>query len=576
MQTASPNTNGLSRDSKESSSTQQSWLNGLEGSVESQRETKRSVAKSLLLVFTVTFAMIINVANTAAVATALPTIGRDLQAGEAQLQWLVSAYSLSSGCLLVAFGRLADLMDAKKHSYLALCGCSRSQLDVDLRMGVGASATIPAAIGILADAFPPSPARSLAFATFAAGAPIGSVVGNIIGAVFTEYTAGLDFVCIVGGVISMDKDIPSQETNKRVDWIGAFLVTAGLVLIVFVLGIIFLALFILWERYLERFHDRQSEEGRDSSLWHSISTSPPLMKPSLWTRENGKLAATMAVAFFTGVHLWVGFYGYRYLYYQNYKHATAIKTVLYLLPMFFSGLVCNAFVGTMADRIPYIILMIIGTLGTSAACILFSLIDENATYWAFGLPATIISVLGADFVFAGGTLFIAKVSLPHELSVAGALFQTMIQVGTAVGITVSTVVFNRVTKHNGGEISLRSYRAAQWTCFAFGCIAITLAALSFRGCSVVYPYVMKIDERSEFSKRPEAAADEQNQKGIHGPLGSCIGIDSEGLRDEGGVAIADAVLSGLYSERVVVLEKGIEMIRISGTCFQVWNARNRN
>jgi hypothetical protein len=71
---------------------------------------------------------------------------------------------------------------------------------------------------------------------------------------------------------------------------------------------------------------------------------------------------------------------------------------------------------------------VIGTLGSSCACLLFAVIIPSAPYWAFGFPSAIISVLGADFVFAAGTLFVAKVSLPHEQSVAGALFQTMTQV----------------------------------------------------------------------------------------------------------------------------------------------------
>lgn len=43
-------------------------------------------------------------------------------------------------------------------------------------------------------------------------------------------------LCFFGGLISIDKDIPSEELDKRIDWIGAFLVTAGLVLVVFVLS----------------------------------------------------------------------------------------------------------------------------------------------------------------------------------------------------------------------------------------------------------------------------------------------------------------------------------------------------
>jgi hypothetical protein len=54
--------------------------------------------------------------------------------------------------------------------------------------------------------------------------------------------------------------------------------------------------------------------------------------------------------------------------------------------------------------------------------------NASSTYWAFGFPAAVFSVFGADFVFAAGTIFVAKVSLPHEQSLAGALFQTMTQV----------------------------------------------------------------------------------------------------------------------------------------------------
>lgn len=48
--------------------------------------------------------------------------------------------------------------------------------------------------------------------------------------------AGLSFLCAVGGLLLIDPDLPSTEADTRVDWLGAFLVTAGLVLLVFVLG----------------------------------------------------------------------------------------------------------------------------------------------------------------------------------------------------------------------------------------------------------------------------------------------------------------------------------------------------
>ena len=150
----------------------------------------------------------------------------------------------------------------------------------------------------------------------------------------------------------------------------------------------------------------------------------------------------------------------------------------------------------------------VGSAATTTACLLFAIIDPSTTYWTYAFVASAASVMGSDFVFSAGTLFISKSSPPHEQSVAAALFSTMTQVcwlrvkstsvilcsfmrigqqlGTAVGITVTTVVFNSVGSNIGqGEDTLPMYRAAQWTCFAFGIIAATLGITFFRGVGVV-------------------------------------------------------------------------------------------
>jgi hypothetical protein len=77
---------------------------------------------------------------------------------------------------------------------------------------------------------------------------------------------------------------------------------------------------------------------------------------------------------------------------------------------------------------PLTSITVIGTLGSSLACLLFAVIIPSAPYWAFGFPGAIVSVLGADFVFAAGTLYVAQVVEPQEQSLAGGLFQTMTQV----------------------------------------------------------------------------------------------------------------------------------------------------
>ncbi|OCH86167.1 efflux transporter [Obba rivulosa] len=488
------------------------------------------------IVATCTLSMILNIANSTAVAIALPTIGRDINIPEYRLQWVVSAYSLSSGCLLLFFGRIADLYGRKLCFNLGIifmavfalgCGFAQDEITIDILrglQGIGGAACIPAAIGILAHAFPPSKARSVAFATFGAGAPVGGAIGSLIGGVLTQltrptwrstffFTAGLGGLCLIGSFLTIPKDHPSQEADRRIDWLGAFLVTAALTLIIFVLsdgtiapqgwrtpyiialiiiGVVFLGLYIAWQYYLERIQD----SGRgDASRW----TPPPLMRISIWGRDHGRLAVMLCIAFLE----WCGFLSWQFwaqLYYQNYENYTPVLTMVRFIPMFITGVLCNVVVALVVGRIPGVILIVFGTALTSVASLLFANIIPSATYWAFGFPAAVVSVFGADFVFSSGTLFVAKVCLPHEQSVGGALFQTLTQLGTSFGLAISTIVYNStlskaslqrgvVVNINGTNAprsaQLVAYKDAMWTGFAFGIAGSVLAAIFLRNIGII-------------------------------------------------------------------------------------------
>ncbi|KAH9926528.1 efflux transporter [Amylocystis lapponica] len=495
----------------------------------------RSVWQSVGLISTATLVMIVNAANNTAVSIALPTIGVQLNIPEYRLQWILSAYSLSSGCLLLFFGRIADLYGRKLVFMLGACflcilsiGCGFANNEITLDIlrgfqGIGAAACIPAALGILAHAFPPSQLRAFAFATFAAGAPVGAALGSAIGGVLTQLTektwrstfwfiAGLSFISLVGGIVTFDKDLPSTEKDRRVDWLGAFLVTAGLVFIVFVLsdgsiapngwstgyiiallivGVILLLLYVAWQYFLEK----ELNERHYNAWW----TPPPLMLLSLWTRASGKLAVVLVIAFleycsFLSFNFWVQ------LYYQDYLGLTPVLTMVRLLPMFVTGIICNVIVALFVGHIPLVYLITLGTSMTAVANLLFAVINPKVTYWAFGFPAAVLSVFGADFVFASGTLFVAKVCLPHEQSVGGALFQTLTQLGAAFGLSISTIVYNSVLKQssltygivvnqNGtnapAPAQLHAYKSALWTGSAFGFAGSLLAAIFLHSVGII-------------------------------------------------------------------------------------------
>ena len=122
------------------------------------------------------------------------------------------------------------------------------------------------------------------------------------------------------------------------------------------------------------------------------------------------------------------------------------------------------------------------------------MIVPSAPYWAFGFPAAILCVFGADFVCSTGTLFVAKSCLSNEQSVGGALFQTLTQMGTAFGLAISTVVYNATLKKSAGadgvllnvegtnaprDAQLTAYKDANWTGFAFGMVgALSLGCVA--------------------------------------------------------------------------------------------------
>jgi hypothetical protein len=137
------------------------------------------------------------------------------------------------------------------------------------------------------------------------------------------------------------------------------------------------------------------------------------------------------------------------------------------------------------DELTAFVFAVIGTLCTALATLFFALTPsgQHVSYWALGFPSAILSVVGADFVFACGTLFVARVAAPEEQSLAGALFLTMTQLGTSFGLTISTIVYNRVSKgaragsesgagegaHGANDAAaLKGFQAAQWSALGFG------------------------------------------------------------------------------------------------------------
>jgi hypothetical protein len=206
-------------------------------------------------------------------------------------------------------------------------------------------------------------------------------------------------ITVLSGLLSIPADPPLRQKGRsaadaaarRVDWLGALLITVGLVFIVFVLsdgeiapqgwrtgctstrscfgrgtddaadiialliiGVLLIAAFLYWQTVLER--------AQHTHAW----AAPPLVRPGLWTRAHGKLAAVMAVAFLN----WCCFLAWTFwvqLYYQQYLGLTPILTMVRLIPMSVTGVLANVVVALAVGRVNVVIL--IGASAVSArAC----------------------------------------------------------------------------------------------------------------------------------------------------------------------------------------------------------------
>ncbi|WWC90113.1 uncharacterized protein L201_005046 [Kwoniella dendrophila CBS 6074] len=486
-----------------------------DGSAGEGIEIKISKSRQILIAMTLTCITIMSASGSQSLNIGLPTIQKDLRMKDVDLQWITSSYSLTNGCLLLISGRLADVYGRKLllvagmlwFSIWGLVGGFMQNgigLVVTRAMaGCGAAMATPSAIGIIAHTFE-GRARQLAFACFGAGAALGGGMGLVVGGVFVSYVkhtwrsalwflAGLGFAASIAAymVIPWDK---SHTSDKSIDWIGAMLVTSGLVLIQYVisagetapqgwktsyiiifiiLGVGLLIAFFLWEK---RVINKQIK--------------PPLMRLQLFTRSNGRLSAV----YFIGFASWFTFTAILYygtLFYQEVQGTGAIGAMLRFLPVEASGVVCNILVGLLIHRIPASWIVCFGLLAGGIGNMCFAISEKDTMYWKLPFQGMWLSTLGADFVFAPAMIFVSLLSLPDEHSVAGALLQTMMRLGGSFGLAVTSVL-NDVTRNKSLEKALgalesylKGLQSAFWLSAAVSWLAMLVALISLRGLGIL-------------------------------------------------------------------------------------------
>jgi MFS family permease len=484
-----------------------------------------SRTRLISLVLTVTGAAFLNTLGIQVVVIVLPTIGRDLHIPDSRLQWIVSAYSLTFGCFLLLWGRLADVYGKRPIFILGsllitlvsiAIPFSPGEITFDLLrglQGLGAAANVPTALGILGTTFPPGKAKNYAFSCYGAGAPLGAVFGNILGGLVGQYVtwhwvfwilallASLVSIAAVFIIPRPPQHLQLTRTRPSVDWIGGALVTSGLLVLLFaltegnvvnwstpwvpsliVVSLLLIAAFVVWQWYLE----------------HKTSR-PPLMKVSVFRNTRFSAAMLIMMLFFASFSNYMVYATY---FYQDYQGLSVIQTTLRFIPTGIVGL-CTAFTTAhLLSRVRGNHLLMFGTICVAISSLLFAIpLSPNTTYWAYGFPAMILAVFGADTLYPTLTLFTAQRLPMEEQALGGALINAVGQVGRALGLALATAIETAVISRESGlgvdvvgamtqekprdPALLKGLRAANWADFAFAMVGFAIVIIAFRGAGKI-------------------------------------------------------------------------------------------
>jgi EmrB/QacA subfamily drug resistance transporter len=420
------------------------------------------VDRRWLVLVIVAIAQLMVVLDGTIVNIALPSAQRALGFPNSDRQWVVTAYALAFGSLLLVGGRLGDMFSRKWVFITGLAGFAlASALGgaavsfgtlVAARALQGAFGAIlaPSALGTLVSTFQDPRERGRAFGVFGSVAAAGGAVGLILGGALTQYLSwrytlyvNLVFAVIaIAGALAYIRSTRSA-TRPRMDWPGAILACAGLFAIVFgfshaetagwtaaltigslVAGVVVLAGFILAEQRVSH---------------------PLLPLHVILDRTRG--GAYVAV-FLSGIAVF-GVFLFLTYYMQLIKGDSPFTTGLLFLPLIACILISSnlSSIVLLPKAGPRALIasgMLLGVIGM----IYLTRLTATSSYLSGILPALLVMGLGFGLIFAPA-INTATAGVGREDSgVASALVNTMQQVGGSIGTSaLSTIALTATTSY---------------------------------------------------------------------------------------------------------------------------------
>ena len=412
----------------------------------------------------ITSAQLMIVLDASVVNIALPSIQADLGFSQANLSWVVNAYVLAFGGLLLLGGRVGDLLGRRRifmfgialftlASFLGGIAQGEATLLIARALqGVGAAIASPTALALITTTFPAGPPRNRAIAVYGAMSGMGAAIGLIVGGSLTEVSWRWTlFINIPIGLVLLAL-VPrflgeSPRQHGEFDFLGAVIGTGGLVSLVYGLthaashewtspttiitlavGVALLLLFVSVESRIEH---------------------PLLPTRILADRTRAVSFVSMLI---TGAALFAMFY-FISLFVQQVLGYSPLKAGVAFLPFTAGVIVAAQVASALVSRIDPRWIAGSGAIISAVGLWGYTLLDANSSYASDLLPWILVQSIGMGLVFVPLTLTAVSRVAREDSGVGSAVLNTMQQVGGALGLATLGTIAVQAAQNKAEELA---------------------------------------------------------------------------------------------------------------------------
>ena len=438
---------------------------------------------------------------------ALPSIQRALQFSATGLEWVINAYALTFGGLLLLGGRAGDLFGRRRMFVIGIALFTLGSLAggfattatwliiARAAQGVGAAIVAPTALSLIADTFREGPERNRALGVYGAVAGTGGALGLLLGGLLTSF-ATWRWVLFVNVPIGIVLAIAAPRVlaatpgrDGRLDLPGALTATGGMVLLVY--GLSHAATYG-WTDMVTLASLGVAAVLLLVFLAIEFRNEHALMPFSIFTQRNRNGAYVLSLVIGVAVF---GVFFFLTQFVQNILGFSPLVAGVAFLPLTAAIIITAQIVARLVGRFGPRPFITIGPLLVAGGLFWLSQINDQTTYLTGLLGPMLLIAVGMGNIFVPLTLMAVAGTTPQESGLASALLNVGQQIGGSIGIALLGTIAATTTKNQlvgvlpthavVNHALAAGYGAGFQLAFAIALLGFAVAVVVFRSTRIL-------------------------------------------------------------------------------------------